>query len=380
MPRWRLFFFFSGRGRPLFSFPFFFLSRPSRSLYLPSCSPPPIQNQNATLQVVLDLDETLVAAYPEPAPRAPRSWRRGPAQALVVGGVDLGDGRSGDVRCYLRPGLHAFLEGVSEVADVVLFTAGLPGYASPLCDALDPSGSLLPVRLFRQATVAAGGHACVKDLGPLGRDLRRTVLVDNSPFSFLLQPACGLPAHPFDGDGSDDHLLSSVLPLLRELAADPGLDVRPLLSARFGMASWLAARGGWALYEAPCGNLAVATGYCAPAAASGGVTTPPSTPERKKDGFAALAVAAERQEGPRRGEVEEEEFEFEDLSNNSTNSSESSLFCRPSTPTTPLQASEFQQRQRNSGGLKPMGAAPSVGVGVVESEEDERMMPIDVAA
>ena len=351
----------------------FFFSSPSllSPLTLSSAPPPPKKKKNSLnqLQVVLDLDETLVAAYPEPAPRAPRSWRRGPAQALVVGDVDLGDGRSGDVRCYLRPGLHAFLVGVSEIADVVLYTAGLPGYASPLCDALDPERKLLPIRLFRQTTVSAGGHQCVKDLSPLGRDLRRTVLVDNSPFSFLLQPACGVPAHPFDGDGSDAHLLSSVLPLLRELAADPNLDVRPLLSARFGMASWLAARGGWALYEAPCGNLAVATGYCAPSSTP--VQSAPSTPERKKkSGF----VAIEQQQQAARVEVEEQEleFEFEDLSRGSSNSSSS---WRPSTPTTPL-AQEHQQRRPS---MRPLGAAVSVESPAVV-EEEERMMAIEVAA
>ena len=245
----------------------------------------------------------------------------------------------------------------------MLYTAGLPGYASPLCDALDPTRELLPIRLFRQSTVAAGGHSCVKDLSPLGRDLRRTVLVDNSPFSFLLQPACGVPAHPFDGDGADAHLLTSVLPLLRELAADTQLDVRPLLSARFGMASWLAARGGWALYEAPCGNLAVATGYCAPVSSAAPLLPqpqPPSTPERRKDGFVA------------EDDVDEDE-EFEDSSHSSSSS------WRPSTPTTP-QAQEHQQRPL--GHVRPLGAA----VSVVESsppvvEEDEsRMMAVEVAA
>lgn len=355
MPRWRS---RKEKGRS------FYVFSASLSLFLSLTTPPSLPaNQQQPKQVVLDLDETLVAAYPEPAPRAPRSWRRGPAQALVVGNVDLGDGRSGDVRCYLRPGLHAFLRGVSEIADVVLYTAGLPGYASPLCDALDPSRSLLPVRLFRGTTVAAGGHSCVKDLAPLGRDLRRTVLVDNSPFSFLLQPACGVPAHPFDGDGADEHLLTSVLPLLRELAADPALDVRPLLSARFGMASWLAARGGWALYEAPCGNLAVATGYCAPSTPA---PLPPSTPERRKGGFVAAA--------------EEIEEEFEDSSQSSSSS------WRPSTPTTP-QAREHQQRPGgggSSGRPRPLGAAVSVAspssVAVVEEDEREMMMAVEVAA
>ena len=34
--------------------------------------------------------------------------------------------------------------------------------------------------------------------------------VDNNPFSFLANPANGLPVAPFAGDPHDDHLLASV--------------------------------------------------------------------------------------------------------------------------------------------------------------------------
>lgn len=37
----------------------------------------------------------------------------------------------------------------------------------------------------------------VKDLSCLSRDLCRTVIVDNNPFSFLLQPLNGIPCIPF---------------------------------------------------------------------------------------------------------------------------------------------------------------------------------------
>lgn len=43
----------------------------------------------------------------------------------------------------------------------------------------------------------------VKDLRRVGRCLSRTVLVDNDPFSGLLQPCNIVPANPFYGDPSD---------------------------------------------------------------------------------------------------------------------------------------------------------------------------------
>lgn len=43
----------------------------------------------------------------------------------------------------------------------------------------------------------------VKDLRRVGRCLSRTVLVDNDPFSGLLQPCNVVPARPFYGDPHD---------------------------------------------------------------------------------------------------------------------------------------------------------------------------------
>lgn len=47
------------------------------------------------------------------------------------------------------------------------------------------------------------GQDYVKDLSRLGRDLGRTVLVDNDPFSGLLQPCNVLPTRAFYGEASD---------------------------------------------------------------------------------------------------------------------------------------------------------------------------------
>lgn len=44
----------------------------------------------------------------------------------------------------------------------------------------------------------------VKDLSCLSKDLRRTVIVDNNPFSFLLQPLNGIPCIPFSAGQPQD--------------------------------------------------------------------------------------------------------------------------------------------------------------------------------
>jgi len=75
---------------------------------------------------------------------------------------------------------------MGKLYEVVVFTASLEKYADPLLDILDPE-NVLRARLFREACVYHGGNF-VKDLSLIGRDSKSTIIVDNSPASFLFQP------------------------------------------------------------------------------------------------------------------------------------------------------------------------------------------------
>ena len=266
--------------------------------------PPPPPGKRDALCVVLDLDETLVCAYnadavpsrlseprvaarhrtfglasssssealvPDGAPRpgiafgatgtrgrtneapgviAEPSGALGadpenPENGLGGSGATPPEGSSAAVAVvvFVRPGLARFLDAVAEFAETVVFTAGAEGYARPLCDVIDPRGRV-DARLYRDACVRTPVRDHVKDLAALGRDPRRTVLVDNNPFSFLLQPENGAPCASFVGDPEDRHLEGTILPLLRNLAAEVerGGDVRPMLRRRFDMEAWFARR------------------------------------------------------------------------------------------------------------------------------------------
>jgi RNA polymerase II subunit A small phosphatase-like protein len=74
------------------------------------------------------------------------------------------------------------LEQVSELYEVVLFTASVPAYANAVTDRIDP-GLKIPYRLFRDSCVPyTTGY--VKDLNRLARNLSEVIIVDNSPTSF----------------------------------------------------------------------------------------------------------------------------------------------------------------------------------------------------
>nr|XP_009762549.1 PREDICTED: mitochondrial import inner membrane translocase subunit TIM50-like [Nicotiana sylvestris] len=82
----------------------------------------------------------------------------------------------------------------------------------------------------------------VKDLSSISKDLCRIVIVDNNPFSFLLQPLNGIPCIPFSpGQPDDEQLLEVILPLLKHLSEQK--DVRPMLHERFQMPEWFQNHG-----------------------------------------------------------------------------------------------------------------------------------------
>lgn len=173
--------------------------------------------------LVLDLDETLVhAGFHHPSNEHP-----GLVPDFVLA-LDFGDAacpaEGAVIYVCKRPGMDAFLEVLSREFELVLFTASLAQYANPVIDALlDPQDrGIITHRLFRESCVYLHG-LYVKDLGRLGRDLSRTLLVDNSPASFLLHPERAVACRSwYWGDGAGDAELDALLPLLLSLARDFG--------------------------------------------------------------------------------------------------------------------------------------------------------------
>jgi len=125
-----------------------------------------------------------------------------------------------------RPHLHSFLEEVHALGQLVIFTSATEEYALKLAGLLDPSGDRFMRVLSRSSCLEVQRGVYVKDLKQCGRSLARTVLIDDTKTSFLLQPDNGLPISPFFGDHRDA-ALPGLLPALQHLATLP--DVRPYL-------------------------------------------------------------------------------------------------------------------------------------------------------
>ncbi len=162
--------------------------------------------------LVLDLDETLVHSTLKPV---------GTPDFVVPISVN------GEIHKFYvrkRPGVDEFLEYVGSRYEVVIFTASMATYASPVIDMLDLTKTI-SARLYRDACALIGGDY-VKDLSVLGRPLEECIIVDNSPLSFKKnnESAIGIVTWI---DSENDEELQSVMRVLDDVEHVP--DVRPVL-------------------------------------------------------------------------------------------------------------------------------------------------------
>jgi len=155
---------------------------------------PPVEGEGV-YSLVLDLDETLVHYF------------------------DMGP----DSHFLIRPGCNKFLTELSKYYELVIFTAAMQDYADSVLDQIDKEG-LIKYRLYRQHT-SPHGSLIAKDLSRIGRDLSRSILVDNVADNFALQPDNGIFITTWYDDMSDT-CLYDLIPLLKSLVKNKVKDVR----------------------------------------------------------------------------------------------------------------------------------------------------------
>ena len=110
--------------------------------------------------------------------------------------------------------------------EIVIFTAALQEYADQVIDQIDV-GNNIKYRLYRQHT-SQNGPFLVKDLSLLGRDVNRTIIIDNISDNFILQPDNGIFISTWYDD-MRDRFLDEITPLLCEIVQKKVPDVRRAL-------------------------------------------------------------------------------------------------------------------------------------------------------
>ncbi|KAF8458031.1 phosphatase PSR1 [Terfezia claveryi] len=164
--------------------------------------------------LVLDLDETLV-----------HSSFKLIHQADFTIPVEI-EGAYHNVYVIKRPGVDQFMKRVGELYEVVVFTASVSKYGDPLLDQLDIN-HVVHHRLFRESCFNHQGNY-VKDLSQLGRDLKDTIIIDNSPTSYIFHPQHAVPISSWFSDAHDNELLD-LIPVLEDLSGVGVRDVSMVL-------------------------------------------------------------------------------------------------------------------------------------------------------
>jgi Dullard-like phosphatase family protein len=155
--------------------------------------------------VVFDLDETLVHCCPNAE------------EAQVAITVNFPGGERAKAGINIRPYARDVLKAANEDYEVIVFTASHKCYADEVLDYLDPTGSLIHHRLYRENCLLIDS-VYIKDLRVLGnRRLQDIVIVDNAAYSFAYQLDNGIPIISWYADPTDSEL-NSLAQYLKVLA------------------------------------------------------------------------------------------------------------------------------------------------------------------
>ena len=118
-------------------------------------------------------------------------------------------------KLIIRPGLEEFLEEMKKYYEIIVFTSGTKDYAEAILNIIEQKNNTkyFNAVLYREHATLIG-KKYIKDLSKLGRDLSRTIIVDNLPQSFKFQRENGILINSFYGDNMNDKALYELKKIL----------------------------------------------------------------------------------------------------------------------------------------------------------------------
>ena len=147
---------------------------------------------NKPYTLVLDLDETLIHFKSNP-------------------------NNESNENIMIRAFLYDFLKSIKKDFELIIFTAATQDYADPIINAIEKDEKYFDYRLYRIHTTIIDNDF-VKDLSKLGRDLNKTIIVDNMKQNYKNQPNNGITIRPFWGKDVEDTALVDLLEILKNIA------------------------------------------------------------------------------------------------------------------------------------------------------------------
>ncbi|XP_028672054.1 CTD small phosphatase-like protein 2-A isoform X1 [Erpetoichthys calabaricus] len=166
--------------------------------------------------LLLDLDETLVYSSLSAFPDAQHSFF-----------IHFQD-HEYKVYLNLRPFVSEFLERMSQIYEIFVYTSAKKEYGEKILEIMDPHKKLIRHRLYQEDCFCVQGHY-IKDLAVLKRDLAKAVIVDNNPYTWPYQLTNVIPIQSWYGNQKDREL-QKLVPYLEKLSTLE--DFRVLLKKR----------------------------------------------------------------------------------------------------------------------------------------------------
>ncbi|XP_071395842.1 CTD small phosphatase-like protein 2 [Centroberyx affinis] len=177
---------------------------------------PPKTRSTPEATLVLDLDETLMFSSLNVIEEAEYTFH-----------TSFQDHQY-KVYMILRPHVKEFLQSMAKIYEMFVYTSAKKQYAEKILDVLDPRRKLFRHRLYQEDCSCVLGHY-VKDLGVLGRDPAKTVVLDNAPHTYPYHLMNTIPIKSWSG-AQEDRELQRLVPYLEKLSAAE--DFRELLKRR----------------------------------------------------------------------------------------------------------------------------------------------------
>ena len=125
----------------------------------------------------------------------------------------------------LRPRLFEFLDKLLELkCELIIFTSSVKQRADELVNIIEKNKRYFNGRLCREHCTLMGA-AYVKDISKLGRNLSKTIIIDNDLGCFYLQQENGILIKSFEGK-EDDNKLLNLHQILNQIIKSPFNDIR----------------------------------------------------------------------------------------------------------------------------------------------------------
>ena len=129
---------------------------------------------------------------------------------------------------YLRPGLREFLDNISHYYELIVFSSGIKDYSDQIINFIEIDDKYFDYRLYKQNNNYFN-EKYYKDVKKLGRDLKKTIIIDNTNDNIENKIVINNFIINDDFDEINDRVLYNLSNILIKIAKDEPDDIRIFL-------------------------------------------------------------------------------------------------------------------------------------------------------